>query len=325
MNTSFISRASWIFVLFLLSFSGTLRAAGYPEKPVKIVVPFAAGGPADNYARFLAKKLQDEFNTPFVVEDKPGAGSIIGTDFVAKSPADGYTLLLMSNTQTVNESLVTSKPYNLMKDFVAVAPINYSDLVLVINPSSPFKNLEELIAYAKANPDKLTYASSGTGTPYHFAGELFNAMAGVKILHVPYKGSSGARTDVIGGQVNMMFDAITTMAPIVVSGKVIPLGTTGLSRSAILPNVPTISEAGVPGFQTSIWLGILAPAGTPKDVIAKLNSAIVKIESSDEVKNLWAKQGAIPIIMNPTEFTNYLNTDIAKWKNLVIKNGIKAQ
>ena len=325
MNTSFISRASCILVLLLLTFSGTLRAAGYPEKPVKIVVPFAAGGPADNYARFLAKKLQDEFNTPFVVEDKPGAGSIIGTDFVAKSPADGYTLLLMSNTQTVNESLVTNKPYNLMKDFVAVAPINYSDLVLVINPSSPFKNLEELIAYAKANPDKLTYASSGTGTPYHFAGELFNAMAGVKILHVPYKGSSGARTDVIGGQVNMMFDAITTMAPIVVSGKVIPLGTTGLSRSTILPNVPTISEAGVPGFQTSIWLGILAPAGTPKDVIAKLNSAIVKIESSDEVKNLWAKQGAIPIIMNPTEFNNYLNADITKWKNLVIKNGIKAQ
>jgi len=325
MNTSFISRASCILVLLLLTFSGTLRAAGYPEKPVKIVVPFAAGGPADNYARFLAKKLQDEFNTPFVVEDKPGAGSIIGTDFVAKSPADGYTLLLMSNTQTVNESLVTNKPYNLMRDFVAVAPINYSDLVLVINPSSPFKNLEELIAYAKANPDKLTYASSGTGTPYHFAGELFNAMAGVKILHVPYKGSSGARTDVISGQVNMMFDAITTMAPIVVSGKVIPLGTTGLSRSTILPNVPTISEAGVPGFQTSIWLGILAPAGTPKDVIAKLNSAIVKIESSDEVKNLWAKQGAIPIIMNPTEFNNYLNADITKWKNLVIKNGIKAQ
>jgi tripartite-type tricarboxylate transporter receptor subunit TctC len=212
-----------------------------------------------------------------------------------------------------------------MKDFVAVAPINYSDLVLVINPSSPFKNLEELIAYAKANPDKLTYASSGTGTPYHFAGELFNAMAGVKILHVPYKGSSGARTDVISGQVNMMFDAITTMAPIAASGKVIPLGTTGLSRSTILPNVPTISEAGVPGFQTSIWLGILAPAGTPRDVIAKLNSAIVKIESSDEVKNLWAKQGAIPMIMNPTEFTNYLNTDIAKWKNLVVKNGIKAK
>ena len=311
MNISFISRASWIFVLLLLSFSSASRAAGYPERPVKIVVPFAAGGPADNYARFLAKKLQDEFNTPFVVEDKPGAGSIIGTDFVAKSPADGYTLLLMSNTQTVNESLVTNKPYNLMKDFVAVAPINYSDLVLVINPSSPFKNLEELIAFAKANPDKLTYASSGTGTPYHFAGELFNAMAGVKILH--------------GGQVNMMFDAITTMAPIVVSGKVIPLGTTGLSRSTILPNVPTISEAGVPGFQTSIWLGILAPAGTPKDVVAKLNSAIVKIESSDEVKTLWAKQGAIPMLMNPTELTNYLNTDIANWKNLVVKNGIKAQ
>lgn len=325
MNISFISRASWIFVLLLLSFSSGLRAAGYPERPVKIVVPFAAGGPADNYARFLAKKLQDEFNTPFIVEDKPGAGSIIGTDFVAKSPADGYTLLLMSNTQTVNESLVSNKPYNLMKDFVAIAPINYSDLVLVVNPSSPFKNLEELIVYAKANPDKLTYASSGTGTPYHFAGELFNAMAGVKILHVPYKGSSGARTDVIGGQVNMMFDAITTMAPITASGKVVSLGTTGLSRSTILPNVPTISEAGVPDYQTSIWLGILAPAGTPKDVVAKLNKAIVKIESSDEVKTLWAKQGAIPLLMNPTEFTNYINADINKWKNLMIKNGIKPQ
>ncbi|MBU3574892.1 tripartite tricarboxylate transporter substrate binding protein [Polynucleobacter sp. UK-Mo-2m-Kol15] len=325
MNISFISRASWIFVLLLLSFSSELRAAGYPERPVKIVVPFAAGGPADNYARFLAKKLQDEFNTPFIVEDKPGAGSIIGTDFVAKSPADGYTLLLMSNTQTVNESLVSNKPYNLMRDFVAIAPINYSDLVLVVNPSSPFKNLEELIVYAKANPDKLTYASSGTGTPYHFAGELFNAMAGVKILHVPYKGSSGARTDVIGGQVNMMFDAITTMASIAASGKVVSLGTTGLSRSTILPNVPTISEAGVPDYQTSIWLGILAPAGTPKDVVAKLNKAIVKIESSDEVKTLWAKQGAIPLLMNPTEFTNYINTDINKWKNLMIKNGIKPQ
>lgn len=325
MKISLISRTSWIFILFLLSFSGILRAAGYPERPVKIVVPFAAGGPADNYARFLAKRLQDELNTPFIVEDKPGAGSIIGTDFVAKSPADGYTLLLISNTQTVNESLVANKPYNFMKDFVAVAPINYSDLVLVVNPSSPFKNLEELITYAKANPDKLTYASSGTGTPYHFAGELFNAMAGVKILHVPYKGSSGARTDVISGQVNMMFDAITTMAPIVMSGKVNALGTTGLSRSTILPNVPTMSEAGVPDYQTSIWLGIVAPAGTPKDIVAKLNKAIVKIESSDEVKSLWAKQGAIPLLMSPTEFTSYLNTDIAKWKNLVIKNGIKAE
>lgn len=300
-------------------------AQTYPNKPVKIIVPFAAGGPADNYARFIALRLQDEFKTPFVVDNKPGAGSIIGTDFVAKSAPDGYTLLMMSNTQTVNESLVDNKPFTLMKDFVAIAPINYSDLILVVHPSLPSKNLGELIQYAKANPNSLTFASSGTGTPYHFAGELFNSMAGVKILHVPYKGSSGARTDVIGGQVNMMFDAVTTMSEYVKSNQVRAMGTTGLSRSNILPGVPTIAESGVPKFETSIWLGFMAPAGTPKEVIDTLNKAIVKIQQNPEVLALWTKQGATPLIMNPAAFTNYLNADIQKWANIVKTAGIKAQ
>lgn len=312
-------------MLCFLTIALPCLAQTYPNKPVKIIVPFAAGGPADNYARFIALRLQDEFKSPFVVDNKPGAGSIIGTDFVAKSAPDGYTLLMMSNTQTVNESLVENKPFNLMRDFVAVAPINYSDLVLVINPSLQFKNLGELIQYAKANPNALTYASSGTGTPYHFAGELFNSMAGVKIMHVPYKGSSGARTDVLGGQVNMMFDAVTTMSEYVKSNQVKAMGTTGLARSTILPNVPTIAEAGVPKFETAIWLGIMAPAGTPKDVVDSLNKAIVKIQRNPEVQELWAKQGATPLIMNPTQFTAYLNADIQKWANIVKTAGIKAQ
>jgi len=270
-------------------------------------------------------RLQDEFKNPFVVENKPGAGSIIGTDFVAKSAPDGYTLLMMSNTQTVNESLVENKPFNLMKDFVAIAPINFSDLVLVVHPSLPAKNLGELIQYAKANPNALTFASSGTGTPYHFAGELFNSMAGVKIMHVPYKGSSGARTDVIGGQVNMMFDAVTTMSEYVKSNQVRAMGTTGLSRSTTLPNVPTIAESGVPKFETSIWLGLMAPAGTPKEIVDTLNKAVVKIQQNPEVLAIWAKQGATPLIMNPTAFTNYLNADIQKWANIVKTAGIKAQ
>lgn len=298
-------------------------AQSYPNKTVKIIVPFAAGGPADNYARFMAQRLQDELKQSFIVEDKPGAGSIIGTDFAAKSPSDGYTLLMMSNTQTVNESLVPNKPFALMKDFVAVAPINYSDLVLVINPKVPAKNLAELLALAKASPGKMNYASSGNGTPYHMAGELFKSMAGVDITHIPYKGSSGARTDVIGGQVDMMFDAVTTMNEFVKENKVIALATSGKARSSIMPNVPTVNEAGVPKYETTIWLGIMAPKGTPNEVITTLNTAIRKIISQTEVKDLWAKQGALPLSMSPTEFNKYLEADITKWAGIVRSAGIK--
>ena len=212
--------------------AGSAAAQDYPSRPVRIIVPFAAGGPADIYARFIGQRLQDALGQPFIVDDRPGAGSIIGTEAVAKSPPDGYTLLMMSNTHTVNESLVPNKPFALMRDFVPVAPINYSDLVLVVHPSVQASNLRELIALAKSKPGQLNYASSGTGTPYHMAGELFKHMAGVDIVHVPYKGSSGARTDILGGQVQMMFDAITTMAPHVQAGKLRALGTSGKARSA---------------------------------------------------------------------------------------------
>jgi tripartite-type tricarboxylate transporter receptor subunit TctC len=297
-------------------------AQGYPNKPVKIIVPFAAGGPADNYARFLAQRLGEVLNQAFVVDDRPGGGSVIGTDAVAKSAPDGYTLLMMSNTHTVNETLLQNKPFQLMRDFVAVAPVNYSDLVLVAHPSLPANNLQELIKLAKKSPGKLNYASSGPGTPYHMAGELFKSMAGVYLVHIPYRGSSGARTDVIGGQVDMMFDAVTTMSEQVRSGKVKAIATTGRQRSEVMPDVPTVSEAGVPGYEATIWLGLMAPKGTPKAIVDQLNEAVTKIAKQPDVRQIWVKQGAVPMVMSPEAFDKYMREDIAKWAHVIKTAGI---
>jgi tripartite-type tricarboxylate transporter receptor subunit TctC len=301
----------------------TASAQAYPNRSVKIVVPFAAGGPADVYARFIAQRLTEALGQSYVVDNKPGAGSVIGTDIAAKSPADGYTLLLMSNTHTVNETLIPNKPFNLMRDFVAVAPINYSDLVLVANPKVPANNLKELLAYAKANPGKLNYASSGPGTPYHMAGELFKSMADINLVHVPYKGSSGARTDIIGGQVDVMFDALTVMADQVRAGRVKALATSGQGRTTVLPDVPTLNEAGVPGYEATIWLGLMAPVGTPKAIVDKLNETVSKIASQPDVKQAWNKQGAVPMVMNPTVFDKYMRDDIAKWNRVIKTANIK--
>jgi len=299
------------------------QAQTYPARPVKLVVPFSAGGPADNYARFLAQRLQDILGQNFVVDNKPGAGSVIGTDLAAKAAPDGYTLLVMSNTQTVNESLIPNKPYALMRDFVGIAPINYSDLVLVANPGAGINSITDLIKRAKADPDKLNYASSGPGTPYHMAGELFKSMAKVSITHVPYKGSAGARTDVLGGQVEMMFDAVTTMTEQAKAGKVKALATTGKQRSEVMPDVPTVSEAGVPGYEATIWLGVMAPKNTPKAIVDKLNEAISQIVGQAEIKQTWGKQGAVPMVMNPAQFDKYLNEDIAKWAHVIKSANIK--
>ena len=298
-------------------------AQAYPNRPVKIVVPFATGGPADVYARFMAQRLGDALGQSFVVDNKPGGGSVIGSDLAAKAPADGYTLLMMSNTHTVNETLIPNKPFQLMRDFVGVAPINYSDLVLVAHPSVPANNLRELLAQAKANPGKMNYASSGPGTPYHMAGELLKSMASIDVVHVPYKGSSGARTDILAGQVQIMFDAITTMTEQVKAGKVKALATSGRARSEVLPDVPTLSEAGVPGYEATIWLGLMAPRGTPQEVVNRLNEAVGKIVGTPEQKLQWSKQGAVPMVMNPTAFTRYLNEDIAKWSTVIKTANIK--
>jgi tripartite-type tricarboxylate transporter receptor subunit TctC len=298
-------------------------AQSYPAKPVRIVVPFGAGGPADVYARVLGQRMTETMGQTFVIENRPGAGSIIGTDIVAKSPPDGYTLLLMSNTHTVNESLVPKKPFTLMKDFAPVAPINYSDLLLVVHPSVPAKTVKELVTLAKTSPRGLNYASSGTGTPYHMAGELFKAMAGVDIVHVPHKSSGEARTSVMSGQVEMMMDAVTTMVPIAKGGRVRAIATTGQKRSAILPDVPTVAET-IKDYEATIWLGLMAPAGTPKAIVDRLNAEVTRIVTRPDVSKAWADQGAVPMSMTPAEFERYLNADIAKWAKIVKISGARA-
>ena len=301
-----------------------LQAQTYPTRPVKIIVPFAAGGPADNFARFMGQRLQDALGQSFVVDNRPGGGSVIGTDAAAKAAPDGYTLLMMSNAHTVNETLIANKPFALMRDFVAVAPINSSDLVLVAHPSLKANTLKEVMALAAKQPGKLNYASSGPGTPYHMAGELFKSMANVYLVHIPYRGSTGARTDVIGGQVDLMFDAVTTMTEQVKAGKVKAIATTGRQRSDVLPDVPTMAEAGVPGYESTLWLGLMAPKGTPKAVVDRLNEAVSKITSQPDVKQLWAKQGAVPLVMTPEAFDKYARDDVVKWAKVIKTAGIKA-
>lgn len=319
-----VATLALISILAVMPWSGA-GAQDYPNKSVRIIVPFGAGGPADVYARVLAQHLGDSFKQSFVVENRPGAGAIIGTDAVAKAEPDGYTLLLMSNTHTTNESLIPNRPYELMRDFAPVSPINYSDLLMVAHPSTGVKNLQDFIALAKKDPGKLNYASSGPGTPYHMAGELFKAMSGTNIIHVPHKSSGDMRSSVIGGHVQMMFDAITVMAQGVQSGQLIALGTTGKQRSTVMPNVPTVAEAGVPGYEATIWLGVLAPVKTPKPVIDKLNAEIVKIMNRSDVKEAWAKQGAVPMSMSPAEFDKYIRADIEKWAQVVKVSGAKLE
>jgi tripartite-type tricarboxylate transporter receptor subunit TctC len=315
-------------VLALLGVAATAAlssalAQDYPSRTVKIIVPFGAGGPADVYARFIGQHLQEALKQSFVIEDRPGAGSIIGTDAVAKSEPDGYTLLMMSNTHTVNETLIPNKPFQLMRDFLPVAPVNYSDLVMVVHPTVAANNLKEFLALLKEKPGALNYASSGPGTPYHMAGELFKSMSGTNIVHVPHRASGEARNSIIGGHVQMMFDAVTAMAQNVQAGQVRAIGTSGKSRSTVLPDVPTIDEAGVPGYEATIWLGIMAPVGTPKDVVDKLNAEINKVLRRPETKEAWAQQGATPIIMSPAEFDKYLRADIDKWAKVIDAAGIK--
>src|ERR1700716_772705 len=292
-------------------------AQDYPTRPIKIIVPCGAGGPADVTARLIGNVLQENFGQPFVVETRTGAGGVIGTLEAAKSPPDGYTLLMMSNTQTANESLVPQRKYELMRDLMPIAPVNYSDLVIVVHPSVPAKTLAEFIALAKSQPGKLNYASSAQGTPYHMAGELFKTMAGIDVVHVPYRNSGEARSGVIGGQVQMMIDAVPAMAPNIGENQVRAIATTGKTRSAVLPNVPTASEAGVPGYEATIWLGLMAPAGTPKPIIDKLNAAVNAAVKGPDIVKLWTQQGAVPMSMSPDEFDKFLRGDIVKWADVV--------
>ncbi|HUI12882.1 MAG TPA: tripartite tricarboxylate transporter substrate binding protein [Xanthobacteraceae bacterium] len=310
--------------LIALASSATLsiaRADTYPSRPVKIIVPFGAGGPADRYIRSLANELQKTLNQSFVVENRPGAGTTIGTDLAAKSSPDGYTLLLASSTQTVNETLYKDKPYELLRDLVPVAPMEENGLVLVVNPSVPAKNMSELLALARAKPGTLNFGSSGPGSNYHMAAELLKNLTGINIVHVPYKGSTGMRVDILSGQIQMLFDSIPTMAPNVKAGKVRALGTTGLTRSPILPDVPTIAET-VPGFEFSQWVGLMAPKGTPQPVIDLLHKTITEILSRPDIKAAWEKQGATPMVMTQPAYASFMAAQVAKWAKVIKENHI---
>jgi tripartite-type tricarboxylate transporter receptor subunit TctC len=303
--------------------AATSWAQNYPTRAVRVVVPFAVGGSADVYGRFLAAKLSDAIGQPFVIENRPGGGAVIGTDAVAKSAPDGYTVLIMSNTHTVNETLIPKKPYDLMRDLAPVTGINSQDLLMVAAPGVKAGNLREFIALAKQQPGKLNYASSGPGTPYHMAGELFKYIADVDIVHVPHKGSDQARIAVLGGQVDMMFDAISTIVSHVQAGKLNGLATTGKVRSAVTPEIPTVDEAGVPGYEATIWLGLMAPAGTPRAILERLSTEVNKVINAPDVKENWGKQGAVPMGMTPDGFGKFVRADVTKWARLVKDTGMK--
>ena len=300
-------------------------AKDYPARPIRIIAPFGPGGPGDIFSRQLAQYLAELLKQSVYVENRAGAASIIGADVAAKSAPDGYTLLTVSNTLTTNETLFPDRPYVLMRDFVPVAGLNYSELMMVVHPAVPARTLGEFIALAKAKPGALNYGSAGIGTPYHMAGELLKTMAGIDILHVPHRAAGDARSAVIAGHVEMMFDAITTMAPNVQAAQVRALGTTGQARSKALPDVPTIAEAGLPGYEATIWLGIMAPAGTPSEIIDKLNAEIGKAVNRSDVKQAWVAQGTEPMLMKPSEFDAYLRKDIEKWAQVVKFSGAKLE
>ena len=309
----------------ILAAAAPSTAQDYPSHPIKMIVPFGAGGPTDIFTRLLAEELRKALKQPFVLENRPGAGTIIGTEAAAKSPPDGYTLLMISATQTTTETLVPSKPYKLLRDFVPVASLLNSELVMVVHPSVPVNTVKDFITLAKSKPGALNYASSGVGSNYHMAGELFKNLTGTNILHVPYKGSSGARNDIISGQIEMMFDSVPSMAPMIQAGRVKALGTTGKMRSAILPDVPTLSEAGVPGYEATIWIGVMVPAGTPQPIVTLLNTEINKILARPDVNEAWEKQGAAPMIMKPEEFGVYVQSEIDKWAKVIKANNIKPE
>ena len=313
-------------VLAIAALLGALpsRAQDYPSRTIRFIVPFGAGGPTDVFTRAIAEELRKELNQPYMLDNRPGAGTIIGTAEAARAAPDGYTLLMVSATQTTVETLSPNKPYKLMRDFVPVAALMNSELVMVVHPSVPVNNLAEFIALAKAKPGTLNYASSGIGSNYHMAAELVKNLAGIDIVHVPYKGSTGARNDIIAGQVDMMFDSVPTMAPMIETGRVKPLGTSGRVRSSALPNVPTLAEAGIPGYEATIWLGVMAPAGTPQAIVDRLNTEIGKILARPDIAAAWRAQGANPMIMKPDAFGGYMQSEIERWAKVIKANGIKS-
>ena len=319
----YFSKAFFTILFFLCA--GVSNAQEWPTKSIKWIVPFPPGGAMDVIARSLAEKSSKSLGQAIIVENKPGAGGNIGSELVARSDADGYTMLITSIGMATNKYLYPKLPYDPVKDFAPVSLVAVVPNVLVTNSTQPnVKNVQDVIANAKADPGKLSYASAGNGTSIHLAGEVFTSMAKIDMQHIPYKGSSPAVTDLLGGQVNYMFDSITSAKPHIASGKLRPIGLTTLKRSKSLPGVPTIAESGLPGYDVTPWFAVFVPANTPKSIIAKLNRSLVTGMGAPEIKEKFEAIGAEPIGSSPEELATYLNKEIERWGRVITVNNIKS-
>jgi tripartite-type tricarboxylate transporter receptor subunit TctC len=314
----FVSFVLFVFPLF------AAHAQTYPSKAVRLIVPFAAGGSTDIIGRTVAQKLSETWGQPVIVDNRPGGSTVIGTDAVAKAPPDGYTLLVTPAPFTIVPSLATTKlPYDPAKDFEPITLINTTPLVVVVHPGVPAKTVKELIALAKARPGALNFGSSGSGGSNHLAGELFNAMAGVKTVHIPYKGNAPALTDLLGGQVDLVYNGLTSALPFIRSGRLRALAVTSLKRASALPEVPTLDESGLKGFQAVAWNGLTAPGRTPKEIVARINADVVKIVKSPELLERLKADGSDPVGSTTPEYAAFLRDEIAKWRKVIAFANIK--
>ena len=301
-----------------------LTAKTYPARPVRMIVPYASGGNADIQARYMAETLTDALGNQFVVDNRPGANGMIGGELAAHSPADGYTVMLIANTFTVNPGLYPKVPYDTVKDFQPISLVGETPVLFVANPVVAASNVKEFVALAKSRPAQLNYGSSGNGSPSHLAGALLEQMSGIKLVHVPYKGIASAMVDVVSGQIQICFPSITSALPLVKSGRLKVFGIATKSRSTLAPDIQTMSEAGVPGYEASIWNGLLTPAGTQRSIVNRLNEAIVRILKSPQARERYAHVGAEIRYNSPEEFQALVRSDIAKWAQVIRAAGIRA-
>jgi tripartite-type tricarboxylate transporter receptor subunit TctC len=312
-------------LLLGLSACASVSAQTYPTRPVRLVVAYAPGGSNDIIARALAQKLGEAWKQPVLVDNRPGGNTIIGTDSVAKAPPDGHTLLVTPPSFVINPGLVKKLPYDTLRDFTPVSLLNINPQVLVVNPSVPANNVKELIALAKARPGVLNYSSSGTGGANHLAGELLKSMAGVKILHVPYKGNAPSLTALVSGEVDFAINSLPSALPLINSRRLRPLAVTSRTRSGVLPELPTVEESGLRGYEAVAWTGLSAPAKTPREIVERINSAVASIIASAEFRERLKAEGSEPVGSTAEQFAAFLKEEIAKWQKIVVSAGVTAE